>query len=222
MISCELKIQHLETWLMVLLCYCQWKKVFHNIWMILFLLFHFLIHKLINIWFHPLIFSPSLALSLMWSVDLISAIQETWPTIKTYLQSFHHIWTFDVLPVLLNTAVVVSEEARVGNTEVKREPINPMKFQLNFDWPTFFIPYISSWISPISQLSTFIVIIITKNCPSAFLNAGEKTLVFWYIKSICQSAKWLWVTPIDRARRPNWLLVHYVAKEMVSPGSYIR
>lgn len=114
------------------------------------------------------------------------------------------------------------EEARVGNTEVKSEPINPVKFQLNFDWPTFFILYISSRLSPTySQLSIFfIVIIMTKNCPSAFMNAGERTLVCWYTKSICQSAKWLWVTPIDRARRPNWLLDHYVAKEMVR--SYIR
>lgn len=63
---------------------------FHNIWVILFLLFHFLIHKLINIWFHPLIFSlPPLRFPSC--VDLISATQETWPAIKTYCTFSHFI-----------------------------------------------------------------------------------------------------------------------------------
>lgn len=45
---------------------------------------------------------------------------------------------------------------------------------------------------------------------------GEKILVSWYIKNICQSARLPWVTPTDRALRPSWLLDHSVAKEIVS------
>lgn len=50
---------------------------------------------------------------------------------------------------------------------------------------------------------------------------GEKILVSWCIKSICQSAKLQWVTPTDQALRPSSLLDHSVAKEIVSVVSCI-
>lgn len=52
-------------------------------------------------------------------------------------------------------------------------------------------------------------------------HAGEKILAFWCIKSTCQSARLPWVTPTDRALKPNWLLDRFVAKEIVSVASFI-